>query len=190
MPGFSKTEDSTMVVRVVTDRPGSLIRSSTPFQTLDRGRRHLQHVAVVARHVMAFQHARVGRELLDAELVVARVRVADGDEGGDRKAHLGPVQPGVVPLDIAGLLQPLDPLHDGGAGETNFVGDGLIAGAAVLGQQPEDVPGGGIDGRCGQRVLAVNRRSNIGFTHVSSTSRLAFKLNGGVCTWRTAERLV
>ena len=44
------------------------------------------------------------------------------------------------------FFQPLDALHDGGAREAHVVGDGLVTGAAVGGEDLEDPAGGGIDG--------------------------------------------
>jgi hypothetical protein len=47
----------------------------------------------------------------------------------------------VIAADESRFLQPLHPLHDRRPGESDLVGDGLIAGSAVGGEQLEDAPG-------------------------------------------------
>ena len=68
MPGFSKTVESTIVVRVLAGRPGSRSDAQDALERLERRRRDLEDVAVLARDVMALEHARVGLQRAHAEL--------------------------------------------------------------------------------------------------------------------------
>ena len=77
------------------------------------------------------------------------------------KAGLGPVEPRVVAADEARFLQPLDPFHDGGAGEADLVGDGLVAGAAVGGEELEDAAGGGVERLSVMGSPFLPRRGNL-----------------------------
>ena len=91
--------------------------------------------------MMALEHARVGRQRLrsrGSSPAVLGHRVADGDEGGDREAGLGPVEPGVVAQDEPASSSRLTRSMTAGRREADLVGDGLVAGAAVGGEELED----------------------------------------------------
>src|SRR5436190_7819243 len=108
---------------------------------------HLEDVAVVARNVVALQHARVLLHFAHARLVtdVIAAAVAHGNKGCDGQADLGAVELDAVPEDVACLLESLDALHHGGAGQMHFIGDGLVALAPVLGENAEDFAIGAVE---------------------------------------------
>jgi hypothetical protein len=95
---------------------------------------------------VTLEDVRVGGEGLDLQLFFPVVGCGDAnrDEGRDRKTDLGPVQSCMVALDVPGLFQSLYAFHYGGSGEPYLVGDGLVAGPAVGGEEPEDAAGDGI----------------------------------------------
>ena len=126
---------------MLTGVPGLLDPPEHALEALDAGGGDLEDVAVLARHVMALEHLGIVHQRRDRGLLAepAGHRVADGDEGGDGEAGLGPVEPRVVALDDTRLFHALDPLHHGRPGEPDRVGDGLVAGPAVIGEEPEDV---------------------------------------------------
>ena len=65
MPGFSKSVERTIVVRVLTGWPGCLMLPQHALQALDGGRGDLEHVAVVPRDVVALEHVGIVGEGLD-----------------------------------------------------------------------------------------------------------------------------
>src|ERR1043166_7622906 len=131
------------------------------LQPFDRRDRHLEDVAVLARHVVAFEDVGMVAELEDPRLGADVIRggVAHRHERRDRPPDPAPVEARGVPLNDPLLLEALDPLHDGGAGEPHFVRQALVGGAAVLGEEAEQGQAGGVEeGGCRGNRSHVNRR--------------------------------
>src|SRR3989442_5277723 len=62
-----------------------------------------------------------------------------------RQADLAAIELDAIAADVACLFEALDPLHDGGSGEADFVGDGLVTRAAVLPENAENPSVGGVE---------------------------------------------
>ena len=154
-PGFSKTVERTIVVRVLTGWPGSRSTLEHIAELVERRCRHLQDVAILACNMMALEYVRMFGQALDTTLETAAVGhgIAHRDKGGDGPPDARAIDVRVVAGDVSRLLEPLDPLHDGGAGQPDFVGDGLVGHAAIGGQQVEDLEGDVVEfvghGPCG-----------------------------------------
>ena len=89
---------------------------------------------------MLFHFAHAG---LVADVVTRAI--PDRHEGRHRQADLAPIELDAIAADVARLLEALDALHDGGAGEADFVGDGLVARPAVLSENAENPSVGGVE---------------------------------------------
>ena len=91
----------------------STVKRSITSSRCSTSRRGAHDVAVVACHAVALDHLRrLAGELGDV-LDLTRGR-ADADDRAERQAERARVNLGVVALDGPGLLQPLEPLGDGG----------------------------------------------------------------------------
>ena len=120
--------------------------------------------------MVALENAGVG--LQDAHrpfsLVVIGRGVAHVHERGDGIAGLGPVDPGRVAQDMAAFLKPLDPLHYGGTGEADLIGEGLVAGSAIGGEELEEAAADRVDIHHGG--LPNRGRENLAKPYESSTT--------------------
>src|ERR1051325_9587249 len=146
------------------------------LQALDRGHRDLEDVTILARHMMAFEDVGMVAELQDPRLGADVIRrgVAHRDERGDRPPDPAAVEARAVALDDPLLVEALDPLHDRGPGEPDFVSQALVGGTAVLGEEAEEGQAGGVEeGGCRGNRGHLNRRmynhSNIRDTNSVST---------------------
>src|SRR6266536_734926 len=108
---------------------------------------HLEDVAVVARDVVALEHAGVLLHLAHARLVthVVAAPVAHRDERGHGQADLGAVELHAIAENVARLLEALDALHDGGPGQAHGVGDRLVTLPPVLCENAKNAAIGGVE---------------------------------------------
>src|ERR1051326_1170322 len=150
-------------------------RAQHALEPLDGGHRDLEDVAVFPGHMMALEDVGVLPELENPRLGadVVRCRIPHRDERGDGPADSAAIEQRRVPADDAQLLQPLDPLHDRGAGEADLVGKALVGRPAVLDQVAQEGQAGGVEGGGwrGNRGHGVRRKEDR--TKIFRTNRLS-----------------
>src|SRR5207245_10679308 len=76
--------------------------------------------------------------------VVGRA-VTQRDEHRHGNADLRAIDLDAIPTDVARLFEALHALHDCGPRETDLIGDRLVAGTAVLGEDAEDAAVGSVE---------------------------------------------
>src|SRR6266487_1399668 len=108
---------------------------------------HLEDVTIVSSDVVALEHAGVLFHFAHARLIahVVGAAVAHRDERGHRESRLDAIELDAVAEDVSRLLEALHALHDRRAGEPDFVGDRLVAGASVLRENAEDTAIDGVE---------------------------------------------